>query len=116
MVIDALEQVAAALEDHGVAATADPPRVNPPAAWLSARRLGRANLAGGHAVIVDVFLIARDSGIPAALESLEDLLGRALDAARAYGLEVTETDLAQSVTLPQGGGPMPAYRLQLEID
>lgn len=111
MVVDALDTVLAALAAGGIDATVEPPEVNPPGAWIAARRLDTATLACRWTVVVDVYLIAPDNGIRLALGVLDDLLEHALDALDAADLEVDGTDLDQAVTLPTGGGPLPAYRI-----
>lgn len=116
MITDALNAVVKALENVGVRATVDPPKINPPGAWVAGARLGTAFFGGRYAVEVDVWLIVRDTGIPDALRVLDGLLSDTLDAAQVNGWEIQSSDLAQNVTLPQGGGSLPAYRLTLNVD
>lgn len=119
MITEVLNKVVAALESIGIAATIDPPKINPPAAWVSARRLARPRLAGSPDVVVDVFLIARDAGIPTAIHVLEGMLADVLDASYAdddLEIDWNDTDLGQSVTLPQGGGALPAYKITFTVN
>lgn len=119
MVTEALDKVIDALKSIGIDATIDPPKINPPAAWVSARRLNRPRLAGIPDVTVDVFLIARDAGIPTAVHVLEGMLADVLDLVNdRHDLEIdwNETNLGNSVTLPQGGGPLPAYSLAITVE
>ncbi len=119
MITDALEKVIAALGRYGIDGTLDPPKINPPAAWVSARRLARPRLAGSPDVVVDVFLIARDAGIPTAIHVLEGMLADVLDLVDDdddLEIDWNDTDLGQSVTLPQGGGAMPAYKITLTVE
>lgn len=111
MVTDALDTVLAALDRGGIRATVEPPEINPPAAWIAARRLDTETLGCRWRVVVDVYLIVPDTGIRYALDTLDTMLTRALDALDAADLEIDGTDLDQSVTLPTGGGPLPAYRI-----
>ena len=111
MVTDALDTVLAALAAGGIDATVEPPEVNPPSAWIAARRLDTETLGCRWRVVVDVYLIVPDTGIRYALDTLDGLLARALDALDAADLEIDGTDLDQSVTLPTGGGQLPAYRI-----
>ncbi|WP_156801757.1 hypothetical protein [Corynebacterium mastitidis] len=85
---------------------------------MTARRLGRSVLGacGGYAVVVDLYLIARDTGIPRALEALDKLLTWTIDVMDTHQWEMDSSALDETVTLPQGGGPLPAYRLTYLID
>lgn len=118
MVTEILARVIAALAANGIAATLDPPKITAPGAWVSAVRLHDRTLCGGHSVVVDVYLIARDTGIPAALAVLDGLLSDALDAADAadFQVEHRSSDLGTTITLPHGGGPLPAYKLTFIVD
>ncbi|KQB84939.1 hypothetical protein [Corynebacterium oculi] len=118
MVNEALNSVVDALTKAGIAATVDPPRLNPPAVWVTARRLGRSVLGacGGYAVVVDLYLIARDTGIPRALETLDGLLTHTIEVMDEHQWDMDSSALDETVTLPSGGGPLPAYRLTYLID
>lgn len=113
MVTTALDDVVAALGEAGITATVDPPEIHPPGAWVAGRRLQRATLCGSYAVVIDVYLIVRDNGIKPALVELDSLLGRTLDVIDEHDWELESTTLDETVTLPSGGGPMPAYRLTI---
>lgn len=113
MIKHALDTITTALREGGITATYDPPEIHPPGAWISARRLDRNVLIGHTAVVVDIFLIARDVGIPTAIMVLDDLLERALEVADRKVWEIESTALDETVTLPHGGGPLPAYRLTI---
>lgn len=117
MISENLDYLVDVLQTAGIDATVDPPALNPPAAWVTAKRLDRSNLSGGWAVVADVFFIVPDNGIPHALLLLDDLLMTALDAINNDDhLELTDTALDEAVTLPQGGSPLPAYRLTITIE
>ncbi|AWY04758.1 hypothetical protein PQC61_gp12 [Gordonia phage Emperor] len=107
---DAVAEVETALRGAGLAASADPRQLNPPCAWVSATGLTHELLSGGGTVRLDVYLIAPDHGVTAALDVLSTLLDKALDALDP----ATETSLNEAVTLPAGGGPLPAFRLTVE--
>lgn len=116
MVTKSLTDVVDALVEAGIAATVDPPAINAPGAWVAARRLEQATLVGHYAVVVDVFLIARDNGIPLAIATLDDMLETALAVLDEHMWNLESTALDESVTLPSGGGPLPAYRVTLIHD
>lgn len=118
MITEVLARVVAALAAVGIDATIDPPKIHPPGAWVAAARLDTPDLSGGWGVVVDVYLIARDNGIPAALATLDGLLIDALEACDAadFQVEAGSTDLGTTVTLPHGGAPMPAYKLTIIVD
>lgn len=116
MVSEALELVAAALKGAGIPATADPTVVHPPGAWLAARRLGTAYFDGQFGVVVNVYLIAKDNGTPYALAALDDMLATTIQVARENSFEITNTYLDQSVALPSGGGPLPSFMVEIEIN
>lgn len=113
MITEILARVVAALVAHGIAATIDPPLITAPGAWVSPVRLDDRTLYGDHSVVVDVYLIARDNGVPDALAVLDGLLADAIDAAddADFQIEHASSDLGTTVTLPHGGGPLPAYKL-----
>ncbi len=102
--------------DPAVPASLDPRDVNPPAAWIAGRRAEQITLCGDPAVIVcDIYLIARDAGIPDALESLEAMSSSLTEQLAAAGVGIESIALDEAVTLPSGGGPLPAYRFTVKI-
>lgn len=116
MVKQQLDYLVTVTEQAGISATLDPPRVVPPGAWIAARRLDDTSLCGRHSIIADIFLITRDTGILPALESLDTLLETLLNALdEDDSIEVTDSALDESVTLPHGAAPLPAYRIQVSI-
>ena len=116
MLADAAEKLIDALADVGVIASTDPPALNPPCAWIAGRRLGERTLAGGYKITLDCYLIARDTGIPESIRVLDSMLIDALDAADSHDFDLDSSSLGESVALPNGGAPLPAYRLTFVID
>lgn len=112
---EALEAVLAMLSPD-VPGSVDPRDLNAPCAWISARRATGLTLGGCVDVVTaDLFLITRDSGIPTALDRLSEMLDVTLAALDRHGVAVTEIALDEAITLPTGGGPLPAYRVTIEI-
>ncbi|MBF6483845.1 hypothetical protein IU431_06695 [Nocardia otitidiscaviarum] len=107
-----LEDVAAQLRAAGVRASVEPRDLNPPCAWVVGRSLAHELLSGGGTLTADVYLIAPDTGIMAALAALTELLDLALTVIEPDA----DTSLSESVTLPGGGGPLPAYRLTVNLE
>lgn len=104
------------LIDPVIPASLDPRDVNPPGAWISGRRAEDLTLAGDPATIVcDIYLIARDAGIPDALESLEKMSSTLTARLAAGGVGIESIALDEAVTLPSGGGPLPSYRFTVKI-
>nr|DAL07366.1 MAG TPA: hypothetical protein [Caudoviricetes sp.] len=116
MIKDKLDHIVTVTKTAGIPATIDPPRITPPGAWISARRLSTQTFPGYFATVADVYLIARDTGIIQAIETLDDMLETIIGAIEEDDrLEITDSALDESVTLPHGAAPLPAYRLTLEI-
>lgn len=103
----AAEDVVASLRSAGLRATVEPADVNPPAAWVTARTMAHDLLGGGGTVAIDVYLIAPDTGTAQALRTLSSLLDKALTVVDPDA----DTSLAEAVTLPGGGQPLPAFRV-----
>lgn len=115
MILEHLKALTAVI-DPAIPASLDPRDVNPPAAWIAGRRAEDLTLAGDPATIVcDVYLIARDAGIPDALESLEVMSSSLTDVLATAGVGIESIALDEAVTLPSGGGPLPAYRFTVKI-
>ncbi len=115
MIAPALVAAADALNAVGVRAAVDPRNVNPPGAWVTATGFDpdiMCELEAGT-VVADVYLVAPDLGTVAAHDALGVMLAPALTVVDAVGsIEIT------FLTLPGGGGPLPAYRIptQMQID
>lgn len=109
-----LDAVVAVLQGAGVSAAVDPRDLNTPCVWVTARSLPTAGrfMCGDRLMKVDLYLIAPDTGTPEAYRHLNDLLVKALSVLEPDG----EIDLAETVTLPSGGGPLPAFRMSIEIE
>lgn len=116
MIKQQLDHLVTVTKQAGIPATIDPPRITPPGAWICARRLSTQTLPGHFATVADVYLIARDTGIVQAIETLDDMLETIIDAIDEDDrLEIVGSALDESVTLPHAVAPLPAYRLTLEI-
>lgn len=105
--LDALEHLTAELTGAGVLADHDPRNLRPPCVWIAPRTLDPADTYHGARVVVDLYLIARDTGADAAHTVLTGLLGDCLSVAPAE--PDTTVALDEAVTLSTGG-PLPAYR------
>lgn len=108
----AVADVEDALRDAGLNASPDPRFLNPPCVWLSANAVDHNLLSGGGTVRVDCYLIAPDHGVDRVLGVLSDMLDKALGVLDP----AAETSLNEAVTLPSGGGPMPAFRVTVETE
>lgn len=104
---DALESVTEALKSAGIDARVDPRDLNTPCAWVAARKWTPTYMCGDGETTIDVYLIVDDTGIVQAYSGLNDLLSKALTVLDVEG----DVSLEDSVTLPSGGGPVPAFRL-----
>lgn len=107
-----LSELTTALRGQHLSASADPRRLNPPCVWLSAASVEHNLLGGGGTVRVDLYLIAPDHGVDQALDHLDSMLTKVLKVVDP----ATETSLNEAVTLPTGGGPMPAFRVTTDIE
>lgn len=116
MITEKLEHLVTVTKTGGIPATLDPPKITPPGAWICGRRLDTKTLPGFYAVVADVYLIARDTGILPALDALDDMLEDLITAVHEDdALEIMDSALDESVTLPHGAAPLPAYRVTLQI-
>ena len=116
MVKDKLDHIVTVTEKAGIPATLDPPKITPPGAWICGRRLDAEILPGYFTTVADVYLITRDTGIIPALETLDGMLESLIDAIHDDdSLEIVGSALDESVTLPHGAAPLPAYRLSVNI-
>lgn len=114
-VLNALKRLTASLGPE-ISATLDPRDINPPSAWIAGRRADEIMLGNRPTLIVaDVYLITRDAGIPTALAALDEMLDTALDKLAAAGIGVESISLDESITIPSGGAPLPAYRLTVQV-
>lgn len=111
-VVAALDFLKSRLEGVQIRAEADPRDLNPPCAWITADTLAAATvLCGDSDVACSVFLICPDNGLPHTLVALNEMLRQALTVISPTG----EIDLRQSVALPGGGDPAPAFRIPVTV-
>lgn len=116
MIKDKLDHLVTVTKKAGIPATLDPPKITPPGAWVCGRRLDTENLPGFFTTVADVYLITRDTGIIPALETLDGMLEDLIKAIHDDdALEIVGSALDESVTLPHGAAPLPAYRLSVNI-
>lgn len=113
MILSALTRIVDALTPE-IEATLDPREINPPSAWVAGSRAGDLTLSNEpSSIVADVYLITRDAGTPEAISKLGEMLEVALAQLAAGGIGVAEIALDEAVTIPSGGGPLPAYRLSV---
>lgn len=98
-----VQSVADLLTEHGIPATTEPRDLRTPGVWVTVDRTRPSRLCGTHETVVSVVLVARDTGHRHALAHLSDLLDKVL------GVVVPDGDVvADTITLPAGGSPLPA--------
>lgn len=116
MIRQQLEYIVTVTETAGIKATLEPQRITPPGAWICGRRLDTQNFPGYFATVADIYLITRDTGIIQAIEALDDMLEKVIDVIQDNDrLEIVDSALDESVTLPHGAAPLPAYRLTIQV-
>lgn len=116
MIRQQLEYIVTVTENAGIPATLEPQRITPPGAWICGRRLDTQNFPGYFATVADIYLITRDTGIIQAIDTLDDMLEKVIDAIQDNDrLEIVDSALDESVTLPHGAAPLPAYRLTIQV-
>lgn len=115
MIIDKLQHLISALADADIAAALDPRDVNAPGAWITARKIKEMLFCGDIQITADVYLISRDVGTLQALEVLDQLLQQALEALASWDIEIDATALDEAVALPDGSGPLPAYKITVTL-
>ena len=116
MIKHKLDHLVTVTKSAGIPATLDPPRITAPGAWICGRRLDTTTFPGFHAIVADIYLIARDTGIIPALQNLDSMLENLITALEDVDdLEILDSSLDESVTLPHGPHPLPAYRLSIQI-
>ena len=104
-----LENACDKLAAAGIRATIDPRNVNPPCALVTVDRVD-ATMGGCTTVDALVLLIAPDVGMPAALDTLGDMLDR---IATIPGISAA---LPDTFTGPTSGQPLPALRLTIPTE
>ena len=107
---EALAHVEGLLRDQGLTVSADPRRLSPPCAWISASRVSHDRDFGGGVVRIDVYLIAPDHGVHEALDHLDDMLTHTLRAVTPSA----DTIVNETVNLPTEDRAMPAFRVSVD--
>ena len=111
-----LRAAVAAVESTGLPAALDPRDLNPPCAWVAGRRATDLVLDGtARTVHADVYVIVPDNGTLNALASLDEITPQVAAALLSHGIGVGDIAMDEGLNLPTGGGPMPAYRITVEI-
>lgn len=90
----------------GIRATIDPRDANPPCALITVEKIGSV-IGGCNTVDALAYLIAPDTGMGTALDTLGDMLDR---AATVPGVADATPE---TITLPTSGSPLPALRLSI---
>lgn len=110
-ILEALDAVRAELQSVGIRAEADPRDVNPPAAWIKLSDIQHGNyMDGGGTIRTHVYLIVPDNGYVESTTQLTDMLN---DALRVF--DPDDATIPESVQLPGGGNPLPAYRMTIDV-
>lgn len=108
---DATDQIVEDLAGVGITATIDPAEIEVPGAWVTAREVDDFTIGGGGTVTVDVYLIAPDVMPRDAMDMLSSLGMQALAV-----LDVEQMTTNDSIQLPDGGRPKPAFRITTKVE
>lgn len=113
MIGPAIVQLADELAAAGVRAAVDPRNLNPPCAWVKADKFDPDTFCSALSgqLTVDVWLLAANNGVVSSHTKLSELLEKALTVVDPTGPVEIDT-----VTLPSGGDPLPAYRIPTILD
>lgn len=110
--IDELEKITS----QALPASADIRFINPPAAWIVPMTIRDLVLDYDCCLLeADVYIIAPDVGTTNAHPMLSEQLDKLLEVYGNSDVEVRAVSLANSVTLPNGAGGLPAYRVSVTI-
>lgn len=112
---DTIGNVIAALEAGGVSCVADPAELNPPAALVAVEQVHPNLLDGSGSIDVRVNLCAPDVAWEDALEALDTLLVKAMDAIDLDDPIVPETLIVSGAQLPSLRGTV-TYFYERETD
>lgn len=107
----AADHIEAALASVDIPASVDPAEVQVPGAWISLVEVDAFTIGGGGIVVVDVYLIAPDTMPRQALAILGELSALALSV-----LDVERMTTNDALQLPDGGRPMPAFKLTTKVE
>lgn len=105
-------ELVATLKGAGLRAAVDPRDLNPPCVWVSPRSVAHDLLGGGGTVTFDLLLIVADNGAASALTALTGLLDQVLTVVDPDA----DTVLSDTVTLPNGSAPLPAFRVAVDLE
>ena len=105
----ALQGVVAALQAAGLAADTDTDKLQPPCAWVAADKIRQAYLDGGGELDLSIYLIAPDLDYSTTVETLQTLLGQALEAVSPDG------DITLDEGVQTSAGVLPAFKIPLSV-
>lgn len=116
MITEKLAHLVTVTESAGITATLNPPKISAPGAWISATRLEQEYLIDAPALVADIYLISRDWGVPAALDTLDDMTERLIAALDNAEIDLIDSALGETVTLPNTpGSPLPSFRFTVKL-
>jgi hypothetical protein len=96
----------------GVPASVERAKVHTPGAWVNPRTVEITTLSGGGTALVDLILVAADTGERNALAALEGLLEKVLTLPHLDVAEPIDTNYA----LILSGSPLPAFRVATHLE
>lgn len=114
MISEIIEQLVSALQDNGLAATADARNVDPPGCFVTINRLERPTLGDDYALTGSVVCLVRDLGGMADIDAISDMVDQVMSTLQPLGAEFLAIELNQQATLPTGG-TMPAAHIMFRI-
>lgn len=109
----ALAGLRSELNAAGIPAATEPGEVPVPGAWIDAQTVEVTELDGGGTAVVNLYLVASDSGENAVMPVLCGLLD-AVHPLVTYN-EYEQTNVGASLALP-AVGVLPAFRLVINLD
>lgn len=105
-----LADVAEALTAAGIPSSTDPTTVPVPGCWVTVDTMNADRLAGDWSVTGALYLFARDNGHNAAIAVLSAMI-----ATVAEVFPSAATAVPDSLALPGHPGPLPAFRITIDI-
>ncbi|QNQ90879.1 hypothetical protein GP475_09680 [Corynebacterium poyangense] len=114
MITPRLNDLVALLRETGIRADIDPRNLQPPCAWVAAKRIPDWTMCQPE-ITADIVLIAPDNGVPHALDALENMLTSVVDTLATEGHPISDVSLSDTVTLSGIGSPLPAFTIETTI-